>query len=86
MASGEVKEPGKQLAVGYASPPPEHRFRKGQSGNPNGRPRRLKQNSKVNLEFGMQPAAQFLRQEAYRPVAIREGDRVCPPSAPMAQI
>lgn len=26
--------------VGYRRPPKEHRFKKGQSGNPNGRPRR----------------------------------------------
>jgi hypothetical protein len=76
MAPDDPDKSGKELAVGYCNPPAEHRFRKGRSGNPNGRPKRAKQNSKINLEFGMQPAAQFLRQEAYRPIAIREGDRV----------
>ena len=32
--------PSKSSLVGYGRPPREHRFRRGQSGNPKGRPRR----------------------------------------------
>ena len=33
--------PRKHYRVGYKSPPPEYRFRKGQSGNPQGRPKQV---------------------------------------------
>ena len=64
--------------VGYGKPPAQHRFQKGKSGNPGGRPRQSK--NKVpksdTLDFGTQPANRMLLEEAYRTVTIREGDRV----------
>jgi hypothetical protein len=39
--SGEKK---KNYEVGYKKPPVETQFKKGQSGNPNGRPRKIAQN------------------------------------------
>lgn len=59
--------------VGYGRPPKEYRFKKGQSGNPRGRVRGSRNRPKVNTEFGMRPAEEFLRQEAYRMVTLREG-------------
>ena len=52
--------------VGYGRPPTETRFRKGVTGNPGGRPR------------GMTPgrAKRLALQEAYRPITVREGDKV----------
>ncbi len=61
--------------VGYGKPPTEHRFAKGRSGNPKGRPARSPANQAKNtvpkLPHG---AGKFIIQEAYRPVTIREGD------------
>jgi hypothetical protein len=58
--------------VGYQRPPKEHQFKKGRSGNPRGRPRKVaapQQNSSRVLE-------DLVLGEAYRPVTIREGDQV----------
>jgi hypothetical protein len=56
----------KDYAVGYGKPPVHNQFRKGQSGNPTGRPPA----SEVDR------AKALVMQEAYRKVTVREGDKV----------
>lgn len=50
---------------GYKNPPPEHQFRKGQSGNPNGRPRKSKATPLLDL-------AELLAIELSQPLTVQE--------------
>jgi Family of unknown function (DUF5681) len=74
-------DPAEETPRRYRNPPVEHRFRKGVSGNPRGRPR--KSRALVSTKIGGQPGIGFedrikslAIEEAYRPITIREGDRV----------
>jgi Family of unknown function (DUF5681) len=60
------KTPGGHYEVGYGKPPQRTRFRKGQSGNPGGRPR--------GMTAGRANALAL--KEAYRKVNVKAGDRI----------
>jgi Family of unknown function (DUF5681) len=57
---------GGDYQVGYGKPPVHSRFRKGQSGNPRGRPRGARTGGLKAI----------LVKEAYRTLRVREGDRI----------
>jgi hypothetical protein len=84
MSAPSDQKPGSKVtpsgkrpyAVGYGKPPAEHRFPKGQSGNPLGRPRKPKALEGPDpLAVTAQAAIKLLLKEAYRQVRVREGDR-----------
>lgn len=61
--------------VGYAKPPAEHRFGKGQSRNPGERLKGAVNKPKINAAYGQKATAQYLREEAQSAVALREGGK-----------
>ena len=66
--------------VGYAKPPVGTRFKPGQSGNPKGRPRGAKNKRPA---FNEERMKDIILDEAYRTIAVRDGDRNV--KVPMAQ-
>ena len=66
--------------VGYGKPPKKNRFKKGESGNPRGRPKGAKSRRPALPEERLRA---IVLKEAYRTIDMRERDRTV--SLPMAQ-
>jgi len=68
----------KATASNYRKPPEEHQFKKGKSGNPNGRPPKKKavQPGLSALGGGLENRLmRMVLEEATRPITVREGDK-----------
>lgn len=72
--------------VGYAKPPKERRFTPGRSGNPRGRPKKLKGPERLAQFYGNDKFHEIVAEEMRRSVKIRDGDRTIEMSAVQALI
>ena len=63
---------GAGYEVGYGKPPEDTRFRKGQSGNPQGRPKGARNKLPALNEERMK---HIILEEAYRTITVRDGTR-----------
>jgi hypothetical protein len=64
-------------ASDYRKPPVQYQFKKGQSGNPHGRPKKNRDGGAAAIGGGAKDRlAAIALEEATRPISVREGDRV----------
>jgi hypothetical protein len=71
-----------EYEVGYRKPPLHSRFKRGQSGNPSGRPKGRKNRPKVGPS-NEEPLKEIILKEAYREITVTESNRQV--SMPMMQ-
>ncbi|MEP7006198.1 MAG: DUF5681 domain-containing protein [Sphingomonas bacterium] len=75
LGADAAASPAAEGPKGYGQPPAEHRFRRGQSGNPAGRPPRRGTGAPGDrLPGADEPTRAMILEEAYRPMTVTEGD------------
>jgi hypothetical protein len=80
-----VSKPDKQAdyTVGFGKPPAQHRFKKGQSGNPKGRPKKGAKRPEP-LRFRDGHLDSLLEQEAFRSLHLQENGKTVEMTAAQA--
>ena len=73
-SSGRPEAEAAPYEVGYRKPPKASRFKPGKSGNPGGRPKRSVRAKPTDVVVEKMKA--LVLEEAYRPIQIRDGDRL----------
>lgn len=71
-----MSKPGKmgEYTVGFGKPPEQHRFKKGQSGNPKGRPKKAAK-EEPRAKFGTGRVDDALEQEIFRRLHLHENGK-----------
>ncbi len=70
------RTPEEEPKVGYGEPPKSSQFKKGQSGNPAGRPKKKITSKPKNVpDFGTKGSDKLLLEEAFGPLTLREGGK-----------
>ena len=72
--STRAKAEAAPYAVGYGKPPKASRFKPGTSGNPGGRPKGSGRAKPADVVVEQMKA--LVLEEAYRPIQIRDGDKL----------
>ena len=72
--SNRAKAEAAPYEVGYGKPPKASRFKPGTSGNPGGRPKGSGRAKPADVVVEQMKA--LVLEEAYRPIQIRDGDKL----------
>jgi hypothetical protein len=75
MSDRNDRDKGPDYGIGFSKPPKYSRFKKGHSGNPNGRPKKEAKEGKSALILPHSEQDELLRSQLGRKVSISEGGK-----------